>query len=117
MNLILEKGKYTVTDRSGHLETLRYGEPWRDHLGDNLIFAMATRIEHLQKALGLCTATLAQLEPGDSRCVSDQFVAVAAVEAGCEDDRSLEVIEAEIARLKEAPAPASGACEVSVEPC
>ena len=42
----LEDGKYTVVydPNTCTLDTLRYGEPWRSHVGDNLIMAMVNRI-------------------------------------------------------------------------
>lgn len=47
--LNVEDGKYTVQqDTNGRLVALRYGEPWRDCVGDKLILALAQRIEHLE---------------------------------------------------------------------
>lgn len=41
--------KYTVQHEHGtNLRTLRYGQPWREHVGDKLILAMAQRIEQLE---------------------------------------------------------------------
>lgn len=35
--LTLEEGKYTIVQKdNGCLETLRHGEPWRDHTGDKM---------------------------------------------------------------------------------
>lgn len=31
-------GKYTVINDKGKLTALRYGEPWRDLTGDNLVY-------------------------------------------------------------------------------
>lgn len=33
-------GKYTVINNNGNLSALRYGEPWRDLTGDNLVYWM-----------------------------------------------------------------------------
>lgn len=42
-------GKYTVTDEPGHgsngLHALRYGEQWRDLVGDGLIYSLASELE------------------------------------------------------------------------
>jgi hypothetical protein len=44
--------KYTVyQDQSGRLKALRYGEEWRDCVGDNLIYSMAVEIEELRGKL------------------------------------------------------------------
>jgi hypothetical protein len=48
----LENGKYTVLhDNGAGLHALRYGEPWRDMVGDGLVLAMAQEIEELQAHL------------------------------------------------------------------
>lgn len=58
MYVELADGKYTViqTDE-GRLIAFRHGEPWRDCVGDNLIFQLAVEVERLragiQKALGI----------------------------------------------------------------
>jgi len=49
LNVIIDN-KYTVCqDRDGRVYALRYGEKWRDCIGDNLILAMAQKIEELQE--------------------------------------------------------------------
>lgn len=41
-------GKYTVVhDNGANLRALRYGQPWRDLVGDGLVLAMAQEIENL----------------------------------------------------------------------
>lgn len=48
----LEHGKYRVIfDSYSGFRALRYGEPWRDLTGDNLIMTMAFRIEELENKL------------------------------------------------------------------
>ncbi len=43
-------GKYTILINSlGALSALRYGEPWRDLVGDNLVRAMVVEIERLRE--------------------------------------------------------------------
>ena len=47
-------GKYTVLfpEKPGEkLTALRYGEPWRDCVGDNLILALATELHELRSKL------------------------------------------------------------------
>lgn len=45
-------GKYTVKqDASGRLTALRYGEPWRDCVGDGLICALAYEVDSLRERL------------------------------------------------------------------
>ena len=48
----LAGGKYTVLINDlGALSALRYGESWRDLVGDNLVRAMAVEIENLKEKL------------------------------------------------------------------
>lgn len=40
-DLVLDDGKYTLTYKQGEgVKALRYGEPWRDFLGDSLILTL-----------------------------------------------------------------------------
>lgn len=49
-SITVADGKYTVQHENGaNLRALRYGEPWRDLVGDNLVYWMACRIEELEK--------------------------------------------------------------------
>lgn len=49
-------GKYTVKqDASGRLTALRYGEPWRDCVGDGLICALAYEVDSLREQLARVT--------------------------------------------------------------
>lgn len=49
LNITLCDGKYTIKqDDKGRLYSLRYGEPWRDLYGDNLIAALVFEIESLK---------------------------------------------------------------------
>ncbi len=59
-----------------------------------------TREDKLQKALDLALAILVRFEPGDSRAVSDEFVAMASVAAGNENDACLEIIARAMERLE-----------------
>lgn len=50
--LTFENGKYTlVRHDDGRMEALRYGEKWRDLVGDKFINAMANEIDVLRNAL------------------------------------------------------------------
>ena len=49
----LADGKYTVThDNGNNLKALRYGEDWRDLVGDGLVLALVQRIEELEDYAG-----------------------------------------------------------------
>mgnify|MGYP003643767169 CR=1 FL=1 len=51
MKIKLCDGKYTyINDEKGQ-RALRYGEPWRDIIGDGFVLAMAQRIEELEEQL------------------------------------------------------------------
>ena len=43
-------GKYTVVHDSAGLRILRFGEPWRDVTGDNVIYSLAAELEALRAA-------------------------------------------------------------------
>lgn len=47
-------GKYTVIfdETTGRLSALRYGEPWRDLVGDGMVLAMLQRVDALQQEVG-----------------------------------------------------------------
>ena len=50
--LTFEDGKYSlVRHDDGRMEALRYGETWRDLVGDKFINAMANEIDVLRNAL------------------------------------------------------------------
>lgn len=53
MNILevdISDGKYTVIqDETGAIKALRYGEDWRDCVGDNLILALAQEVERLRE--------------------------------------------------------------------
>ena len=64
MNIIIEDGKYEYRFYpDGNSEVLRYGEPWRDTVGDKLMYCMASEIEQLR-------ARVVELEQSLSRIVS-----------------------------------------------
>jgi len=49
VNVTVSDGKYTFIQRKGGAcVALRYGEPWREHIFDGLMLAMANRIEELE---------------------------------------------------------------------
>ena len=52
MNVTISDGKYTVIipEKPGDkLHVLRYGEPWRDCVGDNVILALASELEEARE--------------------------------------------------------------------
>jgi urease beta subunit len=60
---------------------------------DKELLNAADRIEALEAALDLALGYLVQFEPGDSRAVSDEFVAMASVLANIKDSRSQECLD------------------------
>jgi hypothetical protein len=52
--LILMGGKYTVkmSDDMKVFKALRYGEPWQDLCGNNLVYALVCRVKELEERLG-----------------------------------------------------------------
>lgn len=52
MKIELDNGKYTIIrDESSQLTALRYGSPWRDLTGDNLIHELVYEVERLREEL------------------------------------------------------------------
>lgn len=47
----LADGKYMVQHENGVLTATRYGEPWRDMTGDNLIFYLVMRVLELEQKI------------------------------------------------------------------
>ena len=43
----LEGGKYTILNDNGVITALRYGEPWREFVGDNLIGSLVEEVRRL----------------------------------------------------------------------
>lgn len=64
MIIDLHDGKYTyVINDDGHNQhALRYGEPWRDLVGDGFVLAMAQKIEELESGLVELRKKNAELE-------------------------------------------------------
>lgn len=81
----IDGGKYTVVmTQEGHLSALRYGEPWRECVGDNLIGHMAHEIEELREhrtsLLAACEAMLAHnWNDNTAMAVAAREMAIAAV--------------------------------------
>jgi hypothetical protein len=44
-----DNGKYTVINNNGLLSALRYGEPWRELTGDNLVAVMFHEVDRLHE--------------------------------------------------------------------
>lgn len=52
LKVTVYNGKYTVVQEpNGRVHALRYGEPWRDCVGDGLILALAQEIESLREQI------------------------------------------------------------------
>jgi hypothetical protein len=73
--------------------------------------AQAARIADLELALDLAMARLVLAEPGDSRAVSDEFVAMACVQAKLTNEECRRIIRAELAALREASERPAGLTE------
>lgn len=58
--LVLEDGKYTLVASPGKLHCLRYGEEWRDLIGDKMVHAMLDEIERLRALDTLASPDLLQ---------------------------------------------------------
>ena len=55
--VVIEDGKYTITGiETGRLEALRYGEPWRDLVGDKFVLSLAQEIQTLRAELAAANA-------------------------------------------------------------
>lgn len=67
-----DDGKYTLIRRERVvMEALRYGSPWRDLTGDNLIFAMSYVIEEAQAELTELRAEVSRLDALNSECTDE----------------------------------------------
>lgn len=71
-------------------------------------YEAARQIEKFQKALRLAVNLLSIHEPPDSRAVSDDFVALAAVDTGDISDEVMAVIDKGLARQAESGAASVG---------
>lgn len=59
-------GKYTVVlPKDGRLHALRYGEQWRDCVGDGLVLALALEVEALRELLKECRDEIEGLDHGE----------------------------------------------------
>lgn len=50
-HIVVADGKYTLVMDPSNLHALRYGEPWRDLVGDGFVMALGHEIEDLRAAL------------------------------------------------------------------
>lgn len=64
------------------------------------LITVEAKLAQMRQALTLALARLEPLEPGDSRAVSDEFVAMAAIVAGIGNKKGDEIIEAALATLQ-----------------
>jgi len=63
--LNLDNGKYTfIQYKDGGSEALRYGEPWQDTTGNNLVFALAHK---LHEVIGVLAATAEAMRSASDR--------------------------------------------------
>jgi len=59
------KYEYTFNSKEGSQTIKRNGLPWRDETGDNLLLAMAQRIDQLEDEVAELEETLAAERAGD----------------------------------------------------
>ncbi len=61
--IVIADGKYTIHHENGtNLRCLRYGQHWRDLVGDGMVLAMAQEIESLRDELKELKYRLASLD-------------------------------------------------------
>ena len=71
IHVVLDAGKYTVIqDAKGRLFALRYGEPWQDLVGNNLVLQLAYQLSAARELLEQSKPCIQQLMPdrGDHHC-------------------------------------------------
>jgi len=66
----------------------------RAEAAERLLASQADEIRRKDEALSLAVNILSQFQPPDSRAFSDEFVALAAVDAGCANDEHIAIIRA-----------------------
>lgn len=54
----VNNGKYTVVIDEGNLSALRYGEPWQDLCGNNLVYWLAVELQEAREKLNIATEAL-----------------------------------------------------------
>ena len=59
-----DNGKYTVENNNGILTALRYGEPWQDLSGNNLVYWMLVEVDRLKAENQKLTDSLRLKERG-----------------------------------------------------
>lgn len=105
MRLDFNDGKYTyILHDDGTQEVLRYGEPWRKLIGDNLVYWMGVEVHNLRTENASLRAEVAQTEFRNERLVSDY----ASIQEELSTIRRIHVQniaikDAEIARWKTVP--------------
>ncbi len=58
-DVIVGDGKYKIChDERGHLTAYRYGEHWRDLVGDNLVITLCHEINYLKEQVEALTNKL-----------------------------------------------------------
>jgi hypothetical protein len=63
MEVPVANNKYTVIqDATGRLKALRYGEPWRDCCGDNLVFYLAAELAEARLQITMLEAMKRRLQ-------------------------------------------------------
>lgn len=63
--IVVCDGKYTLIMDPCNMRALRYGEPWRDLVGDGFVMALGQEIERQQDRLAKAEALIADMAEHD----------------------------------------------------
>jgi hypothetical protein len=74
MKTEIKVGEYTVIHENGtNFHALRHGEQWRDLTGDNLVLALVSRIEQLEKLWVEPTEQMVNAGLGEVQRILDEW--------------------------------------------
>lgn len=82
MRIELARGKYTAVfdEKTGNLHALRYGEAWRDCIGDGFVLSLMQRIEALEAVHHAARAVTEDSMVMDSKVVQRLDEAITALD-------------------------------------
>jgi hypothetical protein len=74
MKTEIKVGEYTVIHENGtNFHALRHGEQWRDLTGDNLVLALVSRIEQLEKLWTEPTKDMVNAGLGEVQRIAEEW--------------------------------------------
>lgn len=73
----VDGGKYTVVSDAGHLTALRYGQPWRELTGDNLVFHLAMELQEARGELARLKQPGSRISLNITQADADSIIAAA----------------------------------------